>query len=79
MPGAIAKFEHALMSERTRGGLAAARARECTGGQKAKLGHRQPGRCTTNSTSKVSVAIPSARLLPSSVPPAPPSTGTSAR
>ncbi|PPJ19915.1 resolvase [Nocardia nova] len=39
--GAIAEFEHALMSERTRDGLAAARARGRTGGQKPKLG---PGR-----------------------------------
>jgi DNA invertase Pin-like site-specific DNA recombinase len=37
--GAIAEFEHALLSERTRDGLAAARAR--TGGQKPKLGPRQ--------------------------------------
>jgi DNA invertase Pin-like site-specific DNA recombinase len=39
--GAIAEFEHALMSERTVDGLAAARARGRTGGQKAKLGPRQ--------------------------------------
>lgn len=39
--GAIAEFEHALMSERTRDGLAAARARGRTGGQKPKLGSRQ--------------------------------------
>ncbi|MFI9533679.1 recombinase family protein [Nocardia fusca] len=39
--GAIAEFEHALMSERTRDGLAAARARGRTGGQKPKLGARQ--------------------------------------
>jgi DNA invertase Pin-like site-specific DNA recombinase len=39
--GAIAEFEHALMSERTRDGLAAARARGRTGGQKPKLGERQ--------------------------------------
>ncbi len=39
--GAIAEFEHALMSERTRDGLAAARARSRTGGQKPKLGLRQ--------------------------------------
>ena len=38
---AIAEFEHALMSERTRDGLAAARARGRTGGQKPKLGARQ--------------------------------------
>ncbi|MGH3867710.1 MAG: recombinase family protein [Pseudonocardiaceae bacterium] len=36
--GAIAEFEHALMSERTMDGLAAARARGRTGGQKPKLG-----------------------------------------
>lgn len=39
--GAIAEFEHALMSERTMNGLAAARARGRTGGQKPKLGPRQ--------------------------------------
>jgi DNA invertase Pin-like site-specific DNA recombinase len=39
--GAIAEFEHALMSERTMDGLAAARARGRTGGQKPKLGPRQ--------------------------------------
>lgn len=38
---AIAEFEHALMSERTMEGLAAARARGRTGGQKPKLGPRQ--------------------------------------
>jgi DNA invertase Pin-like site-specific DNA recombinase len=38
---AIAEFEHALMSERTMDGLAAARARGRTGGQKPKLGTRQ--------------------------------------
>lgn len=37
----IAQFEHALMSERTRDGLTAARARGRTGGQKPKLGPRQ--------------------------------------
>jgi DNA invertase Pin-like site-specific DNA recombinase len=46
--GAIAEFEHALMSERTRDGLDAARARGRTGGQKPKLkrsvirGHADP-------------------------------------
>lgn len=39
--GSIAEFEHALMSERTRDGLAAARARGRTGGPKPKLGTRQ--------------------------------------
>lgn len=39
--GAIAEFEHALLSERTRDGLEAARARGRTGGQKPKLGPRQ--------------------------------------
>ncbi|WP_418789490.1 recombinase family protein [Paenarthrobacter ilicis] len=38
--GSIAEFKHALMSERTRDGLAAARARGRTGGQKPKLGPR---------------------------------------
>ena len=39
--GAVAEFEHALLSERTMDGLAAARARGRTGGQKPKLGPRQ--------------------------------------
>jgi DNA invertase Pin-like site-specific DNA recombinase len=39
--GAIAEFEHALISERTMDGLAAARARGRTGGQKPKLTPRQ--------------------------------------
>jgi DNA invertase Pin-like site-specific DNA recombinase len=39
--GSIAEFEHALMSERTLDGLAAARARGRTGGQKPKLTPRQ--------------------------------------
>lgn len=39
--GSIAEFEHALMSERTRDGLEAARARGRTGGQKPKLCPRQ--------------------------------------
>ena len=39
--GSIAQFEHALMSDRTMDGLAAARARGRTGGQKPKLGPRQ--------------------------------------
>jgi DNA invertase Pin-like site-specific DNA recombinase len=39
--GSIAEFEHALMSERTRDGLAAARARGRVGGPKPKLRLRQ--------------------------------------
>lgn len=39
--GAVAEFEHALMSERTVDGLAAARARGRTGGQKPKLRPKQ--------------------------------------
>ncbi len=39
--GSIAQFEHALMSERTRDGLAAARARGRVGGPKLKLRPRQ--------------------------------------
>jgi DNA invertase Pin-like site-specific DNA recombinase len=45
--GSIAEFEHALMSERTRDGLAAARARGRTGGQKPKL----TGRCRSSPAS----------------------------
>jgi DNA invertase Pin-like site-specific DNA recombinase len=39
--GAIAEFEHALMSERTRDGLEAARTRGRSGGQRPKLTPRQ--------------------------------------
>jgi len=39
--GAIAEFQHALISERTRDGLAAARARGRSGGRKLKLPARQ--------------------------------------
>ncbi|KXP09287.1 recombinase family protein [Tsukamurella pseudospumae] len=39
--GAVAEFEHALISERTLDGLAAARARGRHGGPKPKLGARQ--------------------------------------
>lgn len=39
--GSIAEFEHALISERTMEGLAAARARGRTGGQQPKLRKRQ--------------------------------------
>lgn len=39
--GAVAEFEHALIVERTRDGLAAARARGRTGGRRSKLTPRQ--------------------------------------
>lgn len=39
--GAIAEFERALISERTKAGLAAARARGRVGGRRRKLGPRQ--------------------------------------
>ncbi len=39
--GAVAEFEHALMSERTSEGLAAARARGRTGGRKPKMRPKQ--------------------------------------
>ena len=48
--GAIAEFEHALMSERTMDGLAAARARGRRAGRSRSYGHGKwssPGRCTT--------------------------------
>lgn len=41
MIGAIAEFEASLLSERTKDGLEAARARGRTGGQRPKLGKRQ--------------------------------------
>lgn len=39
--GAVAEFEHALIVERTKDGLAAARARGRVGGRKRKLGPKQ--------------------------------------
>ena len=77
--GAIAEFEHALMSERTRDGLAAARARGRTGGQKPKLGAVRrgwPRPCRTSSTSTAGIATPSLRSRPSSESPGRPSTAT---
>jgi len=50
--GAIAEFEHALMSERTRDGLEAARARGRTGGRNRsspRARRRSRRRCTTSS------------------------------
>ncbi|MGK8555441.1 recombinase family protein [Nocardia gipuzkoensis] len=41
MLGAIAEFEHSLMSDRTRDGSAAARARGGTGGREPEFGPRQ--------------------------------------
>ena len=67
--GAIAEFEHALMSERTMDGLAAARARGRTGGQKpssAPARSSSPGRCTTNSATTASGATRWRRSPPSS-------------
>ena len=67
--GAIAEFEHALMSERTMDGLAAARARGRTGGQKRSSG---PGRsasrarCTTRPGKMGSAGTRSRRSLRSS-------------
>jgi DNA invertase Pin-like site-specific DNA recombinase len=78
--GAIAEFEHALISERTMDGLAAARARGRTGGQKPKLTRARPASpssCMTRAVRTASAATPWRRSLPSSASPAPPSTGTS--
>ena len=78
--GAIAEFEHALLSERTMDGLAAARARGRTGGQKPSSAPGKSNshvRCTTRSTRAGSVSTRSRRSLPSSASLAPPSTATS--
>ena len=77
--GSIAEFEHALMSERTMDGLAAARARGRIGGQKPKLGPRQ-ARLARQMYDEVAAtaraATPSPRSPPSSASPDPPSTAT---
>jgi resolvase-like protein len=78
--GAIAEFEHALMSERTMDGLAAARARGRTGGQKPKLTPRQARIAQAmydGPARTASAATPRRRSPPSSASPALPSTGTS--
>lgn len=80
--GSIAEFEHALMSERTMDGLAAARARGRTGGRKPKLGPRQVKLAQqmydeVGEDGKRAYTWPRSRR--SSASPAPPSTGTSAR
>jgi DNA invertase Pin-like site-specific DNA recombinase len=79
--GAVAEFEHALMSERTEDGLEAARARGRTGGQKPKLGPRQVqlaqqmyDEVDANGKQKWTDGS-----LKSSASPAPPSTATSTR
>ena len=81
--GAIAEFEHALMSERTRDGLAAARARGRTGGQKPKLGPRQAklaqqmcDECDAEGKRKHTVAQIAAEFGVTCQSPAPPSTAT---
>jgi DNA invertase Pin-like site-specific DNA recombinase len=59
--GAIAEFEHALTSERTMDGLAAARARGRTGGQKPSSPPARPvspRRCTTRPARTASAATP---------------------
>ncbi len=78
--GSIAEFEHALMSERTRDGLAAARARGRTGGQKPKLGPRQVKLAREMYEKKAPTGdapIPSNTSPRNSVSPGPPSTDTS--
>jgi hypothetical protein len=78
--GSIAEFEHALMSERTMDGLAAARARGRAGGQKPKLGPRQvrlAQQMYDELGDEANAATPSPRSPPSSASPAPPSTATS--
>jgi DNA invertase Pin-like site-specific DNA recombinase len=76
--GAIAEFEHALMSERTMDGLAAARARGRTGGQKPKLGPRQvklAWQMYDERARTANASTPASRSPTNSASPAPPSTG----
>jgi DNA invertase Pin-like site-specific DNA recombinase len=78
--GAIAEHEHALMSERTIDGLAAARARGRTGGQKPKLTPRQAriARQMYEETARTARAATRwRRSLPSSASRGPPSTAIS--
>lgn len=66
--GAIAEFEHALMSERTMDGLAAARARGRTGGQKPSSNRARSSwraRCSRKPTVTASGPTPWRRSLPS--------------
>ena len=78
--GAIAEFEHALMSERTRDGRpppAPAAAPAARNPNSAPARWPWPGRCTTNATATAGAVTPSPRSPPSSASPAPPSTATS--
>jgi len=78
--GAIAEFEHTLMAERTRDGLAAARARGRTGAQRPKLSParpRSPRRCTKRWGQMGGGPTPWLRSPRSSAFRAPPSTVTS--
>jgi DNA invertase Pin-like site-specific DNA recombinase len=80
--GAIAEFEHALMSERTRDGLAAARARGRTGGQKPNSApgrSSSPSRCMTRPAPTANAATPCGKSPPSSASPVPPSIASSPR
>jgi DNA invertase Pin-like site-specific DNA recombinase len=77
--GAIAEFEHALMSERTMDGLGtavpvAAPAGRSPSSPRARRGSRR--RCTKRPVRTASVATPWDRSPPSSALPDPPSTGT---
>jgi len=77
--GVIAEFEHALMSERTRDGLDAARARGRGGGQKPKLTPRQAKIAQAMSTSSATTddaLSPSSTSPTSSASQARPSTAT---
>ena len=78
--GSIAEFEQALMSERTHDGLAAARARGRTSGQKPKLTRAKQvshSRCPKKPDPMGAWCTPSNRSPPNSASPAPRSTGTS--
>jgi hypothetical protein len=65
MLGAIAEFEHALVCERTLDGLAAARARGRTGGQKPRLGPARSSRrerCTTRPATAANASKAAAQI-----------------
>ena len=78
--GSIAEFEHALMSERTMDGLAAARARGRVGGPKPKLRPRQAELARQMydqvDERRHATSSPSPRSPPSSASPDPRSTAT---